>query len=123
MARTVITDYTGASDIYRIPHPTGAAETAEIEAAIAEGERSFADTFGIAPASVSGDELLALKCYCYCVWLKQNWVKRTAQGAGAKVRFNQADNVFDAERYMTAYNRCCVLLGQPNKKLKNILNF
>lgn len=116
---TELTDYISTNEFYRIPSPMGGVDEMELLGVISEGERKFADTFGVEPNEENAD---AVRFFVFAFWLKVQSLKKTAQGASAKVRFNQAENHFDTTRYYYAYNRACELMGAKDKKLVRIIN-
>lgn len=117
---TIVADYIDTNEFYRIPKPIGESERLDIEAAIAEGERSFYDTFGIAP---NDDNLEAVKFFVFAFWLRIQSLRKTSAGASAKLNFTQSQNYADQTRRVTAYNRACEMMQRKDLKLIKIINY
>lgn len=117
---TSITDYINTHEFYRIPRPFGEQESADLDAAILEGERLFADTFGVTPSAENAE---AVKFFVFANWLRWQSLRKTSAGAGAKIDFTQAQNRSDETRRVTAWNRACELVGQSDKRIIKIFNY
>ena len=117
---TTIQDYTNTSEFYRIPSPKGEQEVADLQAAINEGERIFADTFGVLPST---ENVEAVKFFVFAYWLQWQRLRKTSAGAGAKLRFTQAENEYDQLRRITAYKRACIMMGRSDLQLLKIFNY
>lgn len=118
---TQIADYTAAEvqEFYKIPAPVGAQDTADLQAAIAEGEREFADTFKV---EASAENVEAVKFFVFAHWLRWQALRKTSAGAGAKLNFTQSQNYQDQQRSVIAYNRACVIMNRKDLKLHKIFN-
>lgn len=117
---TQASDYTNTREFYRIPKPFGEQESADLDAAISEGERLFADTFGVAP---SAENVEAVKHFVFANWLRWQTLRKTSAGASAKLEFTQAQNRADETRRVTAWNRACELMGRTDRKIHKIFNY
>lgn len=118
-----VSDFVNTSGFYRIPPPTGGADTADLEGVIAEGENEFCETFNVLPADILGDKIEALKYFTFAFWLRMQAVRKTPSGAGAKVNFTQSQNHVDTVKRVQAYNRACSIMGDSTKKLHGIFNY
>lgn len=116
---TQVSDYIDTAEFYRIPCPVGGQEKADLEAAIAEGERLFSDTFGVEP---DGGNVEAVKFFVFAFWLKSQVLRKTSAGASARLNFTQSANEYDQTRRVVAYNRACVMMKRDDLKLHKIFN-
>lgn len=116
---TTVNDYRDNSKFYYVPAGVGSQEVADLTAAIAEGEQKFADLFGVAP---SEENVEAVKHYVFAYWLRWQSLRKTSAGASAKINFTQSQNHVDTERFVTAYNRACVIMGRTDLKLHRLFN-
>lgn len=117
---TTLDDYIKTDEFYRIPAPMGAGESSNLSGCIAEGEKTFADTFGVSAEEADRE---AVKYFVFSFWLRNSRLVKTANGLSAKVRYNQADANYDQKRAVTAYNRACKIMKRTDLKLKPILNY
>ena len=116
-------DFYGVSSFYRIPQGAGSSDAARLTGVIQEAEAQFCERFGYVPTQITGDIKEALKFYTFALWLKVDVLQKTPLGTGAKNRLKEADNIFDKPRYITAFNRCCSLIGRTDLKMKPIFNY
>lgn len=124
---TQVSDYTQTNEFYRIPAPIGSEDTAALMSAIAEGERVFFDTFGFdysqGDPELTDEQTEALKFVVFSEWLRWQTLRKTSTGIGAKNRFTQSDSHYDQERRVQAWNRACVIMQKPEKKMLKIFNY
>lgn len=123
MSVLATTDFYNVTDFYRIPKGAGSSDSARLEGVIKEAEAQFCERFGYTAIQITGDVKEALKFYTFALWLRTNHVQKTPLGTGAKNRLKEADNVFDQGRYVTAFNRCCSLIGREDIRMKPIFNY
>ena len=119
---TQISDFTETENFYRIPVPIGAGDTAELKSVINFAEAKFTETFGTVDFDVTSN-MEALKYFVFAFWLSEVPVKKTPIASSAKPRYNQAENVYDVERFYRAYNMACTLMGRKDKRLVKNFNF
>lgn len=117
-----IEDFTQTQEFYRIPQPTGPADTADLVGALSEGERQFMETFRVVETEIIDERLEALKYFAFAFWLRWQATRKTPSGAGAKINFTQSQNYIDEPRRYQAYNRACFIMGRPDLKMFKILN-
>ena len=123
MSVLATSDFYGASTYYRIPKGAGTADAARLQGVINEAEEQFCEKFAVVPADITGSIKEALKFYTFALWLKTETVQTTPLGTGAKNRLKEADNLFDKERYVTAYNRACKMMNRQDLILRLIFNY
>lgn len=120
-------DFNGAEvqAFYRIPSIQGKSDVSDLVGVIEVSQIEFLSEFGMTAEEVSGnaDYVEALKYYTFSKWLQYQQLRRTAGGAGLKVRFTNAENMGDITRAAAAYNYCCGLLGRPDMILDKFRNF
>lgn len=118
-----VSDFIETTEFYRIPNLQGrAADTADLEGVIAQGERKFCETFAVTPTQITGDAVEALKFFTFALWLRMQATRKTSAGAGAKVNFTQSQNFIDEPRRYEAYNQACTIMGRNDLKMLKILN-
>lgn len=118
-----IEDFVSTNQFYRIPAPTGAADTADIEGCISEAENEFMEVFGVTEMDIIDERLEALKYFTFAFWLRVQATRKTPAGAGAKINFTQSQNYIDEPRRYKAYNRACSIMGRPDLKIHKIFNY
>ena len=119
---TKISDYSETSEFYRIPAPIGAGDTAELNGLINFAEMRFTRTFGSVDFSIPSN-MEALKYFVFSQWCAAIPIKKTPVAPSAKPRYNQAENVYDVERFSKAYNTACELMNRKDFRLIQNFNF
>lgn len=120
-------DFNGADvqAFYRIPSIQGKADVSDLVGVIEVSQIDFLTEFGLTESEVSSttEYVEALKYYTFSKWLQYQQLRRTAGGAGLKVRFTNAENMGDITRAAAAYNYCCGLLGRSDMILDRFKNY
>ena len=119
---TEISDYSETSEFYRIPAPIGAGDTAELTGLINFAEMRFTRIFGSVDFTKPSN-LEALKYFVFSQWCATIPIKKTPVAPSAKPRYNQAENVYDVERFLNAYNTACELMNRKDLRLIQNFNF
>ena len=119
---TEISDYSETSEFYRIPAPIGAGDTAELTGLINFAEMRFTRIFGSVDFDISSN-LEALKYFVFSQLCAAMPIKKTPVAPSAKPRYNQAENVYDVERFLKAYNTACELMNRKDFRLIQNFNF
>ena len=119
---TKISDYSETNEFYRIPAPIGAGDTAELTGLINFAEMRFTRTFGSVDFSIPSN-MEALKYFVFSQWCSAVPIKKTPVAPSAKPRYNQAENVYDVERFSKAYNTACDLMDRKDFRLIQNFNF
>ena len=119
---TEISDYTETDKFYRIPVPIGAGDTTELLGILNFAETKFEETFGTTDFNVPAN-VEALKYFSFAIWLSEIPIKKTPVAATSKPRYNQAENIYDRERFEKAYNTACFLMNRKDLRLMSNFNF
>lgn len=118
-----VSDFVNTNKFYRIPAPVGESDRLDIEAAIAESENQFIETFSVRAIDIVDERIEALKYFTFAFWLRWQATRKTQSGAGAKVNFTQSQNYVDEPRRYQAYNRACTIMGRKDLKMFKIINY